>query len=354
MNKATIFISGVVGQDTNLLDVIRQFKSYDNPSEVEVIIDSVGGDVDTGQSVFKYLRGLNIPVTTVGVKAYSIASVIFMAGDSRLIPTDGELMIHLPWASVDGGAERLEAVAKELRTIENEFSKFYSVYTNIDKETILQLLKNETFLDAEKSVEMGFATGIKQTLQAVAFYNNQEDKNTKQMTKGQKFLMAFAELFKDVQDDVIINALMIQDANGVELEFPDVEADVLPQVGDKATIDGKPAEGEHVMPEGMKYIFEAGELQEIIEAEPVEDETEDAEGDAEPVEDEIDIDAILKQIEASITESVSAKLSADNDNLKAEIKALKKLVGSADASIQANNTKPNTNKNNGSSNYLRA
>ena len=63
MNKATIYINGVIGEDTKLLDVIRQFKSFSNATEVEVQIDSVGGCVDTGMSIFNYLRNLNTQLT---------------------------------------------------------------------------------------------------------------------------------------------------------------------------------------------------------------------------------------------------------------------------------------------------
>lgn len=339
--KAIIYVNGVIGEDTNLLDIIRQFKSYKGVTEVEAHIDSVGGSVDVGQSIFNYLRNLNVPVTTIANKAYSIAATIFMAGDIRLVEEGADrVMIHMPWAMVQGGSEDLEMVSKELKAIENDFVKFYSTYTSIDEGSIKDLLKNETFLNADEAVEIGLATGKKETLQAVAFYNKQENK---EMTKTEKFLNAMNAFFNGESE---IKALIIQDANADEINFSEVAEDAQPIVGDKAVdADNKPIEGERVLPTGETYIFENGVLTEIKPAEEVEEEEEaPVEEVAEAVaEEEIDLTAILEKLTASISEKITAKFDAENKELKAEITALKKLIGSDDAAIVAQNIKTNTN-----------
>ncbi|WP_431137480.1 Clp protease ClpP [Psychroserpens mesophilus] len=352
--KGVINIQGVIGEDTTLLDVIRQYKSYKGLTEVEVIINSVGGSVDSGQSIFSYLRNLQIPVTTVAVKAYSVASIVFMAGDVRIVEAGSDrLMIHNPWISnFSGGSDDLIAVSKELKSIENDFIKFYSTYTNIDTDSISQLLKNETFLSADEALEIGLATEVKESLQAVAYYNKEEDK--KIMTKTEKFINAMNAFFGSDSD---IKALLIQDANGDEISFPDLAETDEPQVGDNAVdADNKPIEGERVTTDGSTMIFEAGELKEIIPAESEEEveETEEevveeevAETVAEEVaEEEIDFEAILKVFE----EGILAKIKAENDSLKAEIVAMKKLVGSPEATVEARTTINNKV----SKNYLRS
>ena len=326
MNKATIYINGVIGQDTNLLDVIRQYKSYDNPEVVEVLINSVGGCVDTGMSIFNYLRNLQLPVTTIATQAYSIAASIFMAGDNRVVESgDNRIMIHFPWASVDGGANHLEMVAKELRTIENEFITFYSTYTNIDSDSIKSLLQNETFLGAKEALEIGIATEIKQPLKAVAIYtnNNKEDEN--EMTNKNKFMAA---LVKAVDSIFGVQALSIQDANAEEINFKDLEEGVEPQVGDKAVdAEGKPIDGERVLASGETMVFTAGELTEIkpaeteeveevaaeaeevaVETEEEVEETEEEVEDAPAEEEEID-EELLEELLKKIEEQLFAKLS---------------------------------------------
>lgn len=411
--KAVIHIGGIVGKDTVLLDVIREFKSFANPTEVEVHIDSVGGCVDTGLSIFNYLRNLDLPVTTIATKAYSIAASIFMAGDERIVE-DGEakVMIHMPWAEVQGDSKRLESVAKELKSIEKDFITFYSTYTSIDAETIKNLLQNQTFLSGDEAFTLGFATLIKTPLKAVALYPSQEKNNT--MTKTEKFLKALNDFFKS-ETETEINALKVQDSNGTEVGFPELDEGIEPSVGDKAEIDGKPAEGEIIATNGDTWLFEAGELKEIIPAEPEAEptvETEDVEANAEVIKEimkwDVDVDntsfeigeivkytyedveysigagefgladgrkiitnadgEIVKVIESSedsepevetvepdaeasgsnveiegLVKSLTENFTKQNDNLKAEINALKKLVGSEDVVIVAEQKKTNTN-----------
>ena len=69
--KAIIFISGIIGEETSLTDVIRQFKSYEEPTEVEAVIHSEGGNVEQGDAIFEFLNGLKktMPVMTPIIKA---------------------------------------------------------------------------------------------------------------------------------------------------------------------------------------------------------------------------------------------------------------------------------------------
>jgi len=85
--KATIYISGKIGKETTLVDVIRQFKSFEDPTEVEAYIHSEGGNVEEGDGIYNYLKGIDkeIPVTTITDKAYSIAAKIFAAGRERIV-----------------------------------------------------------------------------------------------------------------------------------------------------------------------------------------------------------------------------------------------------------------------------
>ena len=365
-NKATIFINGVIGEDTDLLDVIRQFKSFKKPSEVEVIIDSVGGEVDEGQSIYSYLRNLQLPITTKATMAYSIAASIFMAGDKRLL-AEGEdrFMIHLPWASMTGNSSDFEYVARQLKEIETNFINFYSVYTSIDKKTVEKLLQKETFLSASNAVEMGFATDTFTSIKAVAFYNNNKENNEKEMTKTDKFLKALAsfisgtDLQKDVEKDLEINALTLQDANGVEVTFPDLSTGDTPSEGDSVEAEGD----EILMPDGSKIMVEDGKVKEILPApeEQVEETSEDAETsedeanaveetEIETSEDEdIDFAEILKELERKILEKAEAKFSEKEEKLQLEIKALKKSIGSEIENEPNEIQKLNNNK---SGNYL--
>ena len=123
--KATIYISGVIGKETTLTDVIRQYKSYEDPDEIQAVIHSEGGNVEDGNAIYNYLKTLDleVPVTTVTDKAYSIASKIFAAGSTRIIEdVDEAIMIHFAWANkVSGKAEKLELIAEPLHYVSKIF-----------------------------------------------------------------------------------------------------------------------------------------------------------------------------------------------------------------------------------------
>ncbi len=343
---AKINIIGEIGIDTSLKDVIRQFKSFQNPTSVFVNINSIGGSVEIGMDIYSYLRNLELPITTYTREAYSIAASIFMAGDTRIIEAiDNAMMIHLPSAEqVTGNAEYLDFVSKELRKIENDFADFYSKYTSIDRDSIKSLLKSETFLSGNEAVEMGFATEVKQPLKATAKFNKNifKTENSK-MTKTEKLIKAMTAF---INQDVEIKALMVQDANGVEINFPDLGEEDTPKVEDTATIEDKPANGEYINKEGETWVFVEGVLTEI---KPKEDAPEDEEDAPE--------DESLENLLASLEARLMAKLDerfktqkTEKEALEAEIKAVRKLVGSEDIKIKAKETKTKTKQ---STNYLR-
>lgn len=348
--KGTAYINGVIGSDFILLDLIRQIKQYKGLSEIEVVIDSPGGSVEVGQSIYSYLRSLSAagtPVTTVAKKCWSISATIFMAGDSRIVEAgDDRVMIHMPWATAQGGSETLLEISNELKRMEDDFAQFYSIYTNIDETSIKQLLKNETFLSADEALEIGIATAVKQPLQAVAFYNNNDKEEEKIMTKTEKFLNALNTFFvTESESTVEINALIIADATGAEMNFSELIEGDEPQVrtdesAGSIAIDseGKPIEGERVATDGSVWLFEKGELISItpVQEEVIEEEV--AEVVAE-VEEEIDFEAILKMFETKM----NAQFNVENEKLKTEIVALKKMIGSPETIVEKTNNDFNKN-----------
>lgn len=278
MSKATLYISGVIGTDVKLVDVTCQLKAFEDVSEVHVIIDSVGGDVDTGESIYNYLKGLDkdTPVTTEARKAYSIAAHIFSAGSTRIVEDkDDVFMIHCPWATVSGNADELEWYADILREEEAKFASFYSSLTGEDSDTIALLLCEETYMSGEQAVSMGFATETKEVaLKAVAMVGKRNDlpKTKQKMTKKKdhKSLLVKAVQAIEALGGLFRAEVTLQDTSGDEIVFPDVEEGATPVVGDAATIDGSPVpDGERVIP-GMNDVtvtFEGGVITSIVEKE---------------------------------------------------------------------------------------
>lgn len=306
----TIYISGEIGVDTTLLDVIKQVKTQSAAESFLVKIDSVGGYVDTGKDIYNYLVNLDKPVTTFTTKAYSIASMIFMAGTTRVIPEGAEnaLMIHLPWMEAVGNHQVITDYLKDLKATEDELVDFYAKALQLDKNTIHSLLNQETYLSATQAKDLGFATQLQATQIAVAkLHNNKESKEESLMNKLERKLDSIMNMLTGKSS--IKAELVLQDATGVSITFPDLSANDVPALEDKATVDGKPADGEFTMPDNTIYTFKSGAVAEIET--PAEEATE-------PVEPAMD--AVSGQTESDTTEEAVTPVE-DKDAMIAELEA---------------------------------
>ncbi|WP_456867062.1 Clp protease ClpP [Galbibacter sp. BG1] len=331
MEDATIYINGVVGEDITLLDVIRQINSYSSFGTLNVHINSVGGDFNQGFAIYDYLVGLKSKhkVTTRATgDVMSIATVIYMAGEERYAENSAikNFMLHLPWAEARGTAQDFKDYSSLLDKAEKDLKDFYvKNLKNVDEKTITNLLETDLFLNADEAFDMGIVTNLEIPFKAVAKFNinNKEEKDNFMSKFEEKVNAIFNKLFPKAEKE-------IQDATGVTILFPDVEVGEEVEKGDKATIDGAPANGEYVMPDGSTYVFSDGELESIKEAETTEEETTEEEVVAEAEEGEIismeEIEKILQMLNKNITSI--AELSEANNQLKMEIKNLKKSVGS--------------------------
>lgn len=126
--------------------------------DVTIVINSGGGDVFAGLSIYNALREFDGYVTVrVDGLAASIASVIAMAGDKVIMSPGSMLMIHKPWTMVAGDVNELEKAKEILNGIEESIVPIYASRTGMSKEEIVSMLEAETWMTAEQAVDQGFA-----------------------------------------------------------------------------------------------------------------------------------------------------------------------------------------------------
>nr|DAF54547.1 MAG TPA: Putative ATP dependent Clp protease [Siphoviridae sp. ctWf32] len=138
-----------------------QLDELGDVDEIEVHINSYGGEVAEGLAIYNALRGHTARVKTVcdGL-ACSIASVIFMAGDERVMRKASMLMIHNAWAYGEGNAAELRKQADDLDAITEASKVAYLSRISIDADELTALMDAETWIAPEHAVEMGFATAV--------------------------------------------------------------------------------------------------------------------------------------------------------------------------------------------------
>ncbi|KOS06998.1 hypothetical protein AM493_13875 [Flavobacterium akiainvivens] len=268
-----IYISGQIGTfdgvtGVELVDVISQVKKQPKATAFNVHINSEGGLVDVGFDIYHYLRALAKPITTIGSGIVaSIATVIFMAGSKRQLRENTPFMIHLPWGGSMGTADELEQFAAQLRTIEQKMVGFYKKALGVQEQAILPLLKNETWLSAKQVHALGFTTTPQQVKAAAKAFINKNSMRGSFTDKDRHWMESLFTRVMGRIKNAHIYSKVVQDATGAEIDFTDLPDDGVIEIGALATVDGQPAEGEYLMPDGYTYVFAAGELTEIIEPE---------------------------------------------------------------------------------------
>lgn len=190
---AHIFVNGEIGKETTLESVKNQFHNVGDPSEIEVSINSIGGDVREGYAIRDFLKAQNLPITTVNVgQCYSIATVIHLAGDKdkRLVSENAEFMYHNPWMNAGSGdGKTLKSLSENLLREEEKLAQFYSKETGINLDDVKSLMDKETFMYADEAVKVGFASKIQAKLKAVAKINmEQKEKENQKKTLLQRFM----------------------------------------------------------------------------------------------------------------------------------------------------------------------
>ncbi len=156
-----ILLYGVIGEDVMPADIKSQLALADRDEELVVRIDSPGGSVFHGLSLYQAFADYDGPKrAVVESSAFSIASYIAMAFDRVEMADNGYMMIHNPASGGDGDDEQKLKDAALLAKLKQSMIAAYSGRTGIPADEIQSMMKAETYLNAEESVGMGFASGV--------------------------------------------------------------------------------------------------------------------------------------------------------------------------------------------------
>ena len=128
---------------------------------INVYINSYGGEVAEGLSIYNQLKRHKAKVKTVcDGFACSAASVVFMAGDERIMSTASLLMIHNAWTWASGNSKELRKQADDLDKITQASINAYMQEVNITEDELKQMLDDETWITPQEALEKGFITTI--------------------------------------------------------------------------------------------------------------------------------------------------------------------------------------------------
>ena len=282
----------------------------------EIVLDTPGGDLWEALAIYDTfkIRNLNNSIGVVGTCA-SAGTIILLATENRWISENSRGLIHNPWTWVEGDDQELRKTADYIEKEKLNIANIYSKVSGKSVEDILILMKKEILLNADEMIAYNFAKS--KTNKFDNSDNSQKPKedmaNDKNKTNDEikneiggirKILNSLSNLISGVKN------LILQDVNGVELDFGDeIETQEQIEEGTTATVDGAPASGKFTMADGTIYTFEAGTITEIT-APAGDDDSEEM-----------------------------ANLKAENEALKTENETLKADVENSKTDLKAVNSK---------------
>ncbi|WP_353186662.1 ATP-dependent Clp protease proteolytic subunit [Bosea sp. (in: a-proteobacteria)] len=160
LRERIIFLTGPV-EDVSASLVVAQllFLEAENPKkEISFYINSPGGVVTSGLSIYDTMQFIRCPVTTLCVgQAASMGSLLLTAGakDMRFALPNARIMVHQPSGGYQGQVTDILIHAKEVESLKKRLNEIYVKHTGRSYEEIHNALERDNFMTAEQAREFG-------------------------------------------------------------------------------------------------------------------------------------------------------------------------------------------------------
>ncbi|WP_040210845.1 head maturation protease, ClpP-related [Clostridium polynesiense] len=161
----TLFLNGEISDETWYGDEVtpKLFKKEleSAKGDITVWINSPGGDVFAAAQIYNMLMDYqgSVKVRIDGIAA-SAASVIAMAGTEVLMSPVAMMMIHNPMTIAIGDSSEMKKTSAMLDEVKESIINAYEIKTGLSRTKISHLMDSESWFNAKKAVELGFADGV--------------------------------------------------------------------------------------------------------------------------------------------------------------------------------------------------
>lgn len=141
--------------------VMKQLSEVEAAEDINVVINSTGGDVWSGSEIYTALKEHqgHVTVKIVGIAA-SAASFIACAGDTVKMSPTGQFMIHNAAFINQGDHQAMSKGAEVLQVTDESIRNAYKLKTHLDDEQLIEMMDKETWLNARQAKECGFVDEV--------------------------------------------------------------------------------------------------------------------------------------------------------------------------------------------------
>lgn len=165
LRERIIFLTGPV-EDYSASLIVAQllFLEAENPKkEISFYINSPGGVVTSGMSIYDTMQFIRCPVATLCVgQAASMGSLLLCAGEAghRFALSNARIMVHQPSGGFQGQATDILIHAKEIEALKRRLNEIYVKHTGRDLAAIEQALERDYFMTADAAKEFGIVDEV--------------------------------------------------------------------------------------------------------------------------------------------------------------------------------------------------
>lgn len=165
LKERIIFLSGQVEDNMATLIVAQLLflESENSKKDINLYINSPGGVVTAGLSIYDTMHYIKCPVNTVCMgQAASMGSLLLCAGapGMRFALPNSRVMVHQPSGGFRGQASDIEIHAKEIRVLKQRLNNIYVKHTGQDYDTIERALDRDNFMSALEAKEFGIVDNV--------------------------------------------------------------------------------------------------------------------------------------------------------------------------------------------------
>ena len=257
----TLRLEGPIDEESFWGDEItpQMFRDELNAGEgdVTVWINSPGGNVFAAAEIYTMLKDYKGNITVkIDAIAASAASVVAMAGDVVQMSPVAMLMIHDPSTVAMGNTKDMEKAIEVLNEVKESIINAYASKSGLSHARIANLMSNETWMNAKKAVELGFADEVLFEAKQKAA-EEPEQTPDEELGEGEEKQSiqkdAAGHLFSSRQMDLIVlNRLGVKpDTPAAQTEPP---SDPPAEAGPVLDMDGKTEEGDYSYNVLMKQL----------------------------------------------------------------------------------------------------
>jgi ATP-dependent Clp protease protease subunit len=155
-----IFIVGPVeDQMANLIVAQLMYLESENPEkDIQLYINSPGGSVTAGLSIYDTMQFVNPDVSTICVGQAASMGALLLGGGAkgkRYALPHSRIMVHQPSAGFQGQATDIDIHAREVLELKRRLNEIMSANTGQPVKTIEKDLERDNFMSAEAAVKYG-------------------------------------------------------------------------------------------------------------------------------------------------------------------------------------------------------